>query len=377
MTIFNLPDLGEGLPDAEIVKWHVNTGDTVCADDILVSMETAKAIVDVPSPYSGKIKTLFGKVGDIINTGNPLLEFDKEKTDATSSESKTVTEPLKESSIPKPNSNNTHFQNTVPNMRVKAMPSVRALARKLEVDLNQINPTGPKNRITSEDVKNAVAHAASSICENVLRDPLRGVRRAMANAMTQSHAEVVPVTLVDDADIHSWLEGTDITWRVIRAMIFACQKEPALNAHFDMKKLERHLIKDINIGIAMDSGEGLFVPVLQQAQTHDQASFRNRLTHFKQAVKARNISPTEITGSTIQLSNFGNFAGRYANPIVVPPNVAIVGTGKIREEVVAVNHAIAIHKIMPLSLTIDHRAITGGEAARFLQAIIEDLRKSH
>jgi len=143
-----------------------------------------------------------------------------------------------------------------------------------------------------------------------------------------------------------------------------------------MAKLERTLFPEINIGIAMDAGEGLFVPVLKNAEKHDQASFRQELNRFKAEVQARSISPKDLGGSTIQLSNFGTFAGRYANPIVVPPNVAIIGTGKFRDEVVAVNNAIAIHRVMPLSITVDHRAITGGEAARFLKAMIDDLQKS-
>lgn len=383
MSIFNLPDLGEGLPDAEIVEWHVKEGDTVKADEVLVSMETAKAVVDVPAPQAGVIAKLHGQVGDIINTGSPLLEF-----------SGTGAEIAKDLPAQKPAS---LIEETVAAQaqvatapsgdpkRVKAMPSVRALANKLDVNLATISPSGPKDRITSDDVKNAAA--TKQVIASAVQtptgaptqktiEPLRGVRRAMANAMVKSHSEVVPVTLVDDADIHAWLPGTDITWRVIRAITSACQTEPALNAHFDMSKLERTLFPDVNIGIAMDAGDGLFVPVLKNAENHDQASFRQELNRFKTEVQGRSISPKDLGGSTIQLSNFGTFAGRYANPVVVPPNVAIVGTGKFRDEVVAVNNAIAIHRVMPLSVTIDHRAITGGEAARFLKAMIDDLQKS-
>ncbi len=402
MKIFKLPDLGEGLPDAEIVEWHVKEGDTVKVDDLLVSMETAKAVVDVPAPQNGKIAKLHGKPGDIIKTGAALVEFadTDEVVAAPSARVEAVAAKVAEKSEDKgtvagaievgntilqesatgvvPVRGTKQFQN-----RVKAMPSVRALAKRLDVDLIKVNPTGPKGRTTADDVKNAVhATPAQKILTAVAPtiktvEPLRGPRRAMANAMVKSHAEVVPVTLVDDADIHAWLPGTDITWRVIRAIVSACRTEPALNAHFNMEKLERTLFPEVNIGIAMDSPEGLFVPVLKNSEKHDQTSFRKELDRFKTLVKSRSISPQDLTGSTIQLSNFGTFAGRYANPVIVPPNVAIIGLGKIREEVVAVNNAITIHKIMPLSVTIDHRAITGGEAARFLKALIDDLQKSH
>lgn len=399
MKTFKLPDLGEGLPDAEIVEWHVKEGDTVKTDDLLVSMETAKAVVDVPAPQSGKIAKLCGKPGDIIKTGAALVEFADSNETATAE--KTVME--KPAAAEKTEDKGTVagaievgtaiLQESATGVmpvrgakltqkRIKAMPSVRALAKKLDIDLATVNPTGPKGRTTADDVKNAT-HAAPAFAGFATAapavktiEPLRGPRRAMANAMVKSHAEVVPVTLADDADIHAWLAGTDITWRVIRAIVSACRTEPALNAHFNMEKLERTLFPEINIGIAMDSPEGLFVPVLKNSEKHDQTSFRKELDRFKTLVKSRSIAPQDLTGSTIQLSNFGTFAGRYANPIIVPPNVAIIGLGKIREEVVAVNNAIAIHKIMPLSVSIDHRAITGGEAARFLKALIDDLQKS-
>lgn len=396
MKVFKLPDLGEGLPDAEIVEWHVKEGDTVKADDLLVSMETAKAVVDVPSPQSGVIGKLCGKIGDIIKTGSALVEFIDDATQTPTADTKTEKPADKGTVAGAIEVGNTIIQESATGVvpvrgakhaqkRLKAMPSVRALAKKLDVDLALVSPTGPKGRTTADDVKNAAGSTAtpsftqtiSSVAPTIKTvEPLRGPRRAMANAMVKSHAEVVPVTLMDDADIHAWLAGTDITWRVIRAMVSACRTEPALNAHFNMEKLERTLFPEVNIGIAMDSPEGLFVPVLKNAEKHDQASFRKELDRFKTLVKSRAIAPQDLTGSTIQLSNFGTFAGRYANPIIVPPNVAIIGLGKILDEVVAVNNAIAIHRVMPLSVSIDHRGITGGEAARFLKALIDDLQKS-
>lgn len=382
MTIFNLPDLGEGLPDAEIVEWHVQEGEVVKADQTMVSMETAKAVVDVPAPLSGKITKLFGKPGDIITTGSPLVEFSTQQATQETPEKNASQIKIETPKI-------SHTQQSNHSKRIKAMPSVRALAGRLGIDLATIAPTGTKDRITIDDVKKAAANTQKSMQPifkieeptktaslNKTIESLRGVRRAMANAMIQSHTQVVPVTLVDDADINAWLPGTDITWRVIRAIVSACKNESSLNAHFNMEKLERTIYAEINIGIAMDAGDGLFVPVLKNAEKQDQASFRNTLNRFKTQVQNRSIASEELSGSTIQLSNFGTFAGRYANPIVVPPNVAIVGTGKIRDTVVAVENGITIHKIMPLSLTIDHRAITGGEAARFLKAMLDDLRKS-
>ncbi|MGE3919821.1 MAG: dihydrolipoamide acetyltransferase family protein [Gammaproteobacteria bacterium] len=378
MSIFKLPDLGEGLPDAEINQWHVKEGDVVKLDQLLVSMETAKAVVDVPAPQSGKITKLYGKVGDIIKTGAPLIEFEAEETAKPTGDAGTVAGKIEVADVIIQDSAIGIERKSATGGAIKAMPAVRMLAKQLGIALSNVSPTGANGQITSEDVQKAASNIAEEtlVSENATIEPLRGVRRAMANAMSLSHAEVAPVTIVDDADIFSWAEGTDITARVLRAIVAGCRAEPALNAHFDMKKLERRLFSEVNIGIAMDSGEGLFVPVLKDVESLSPADIRQHINRFKELVKARTIPQDDLKGSTIQLSNFGTFAGRYANPMLVPPIVAILGTGRIHNEVVAFQGTTAIHKILPLSLTIDHRAVTGGEAARFLAAVIADLQKA-
>lgn len=373
MKIFTLPDLGEGLPDAEIRQWHVQVGDSVTADQPMVSMETAKAVVEVPAPRTGRILKLYGKPGDIITTGSPLVEFENgelkdERPDAGTvagsievgntilEESPTGIMPLRKKS----------------GAEIKALPAIRALAKRLNIDLATVTATGTGGQITTEDVERA-QHASTTPQAGF--EPLRGVRRTMAVAMAQSHAQVVPVTLVDDADLHTW-SATDITSRIIRALIQGCKTEPALNAWYDGKAMSRRLLTEINIGIAMDSDEGLFVPVLKNAANTTATEWRKTIDHYKQEVKQRNIPQEDLQGATIMLSNFGTFAGKYANPIIVPPIVAILGTGRIRQEVVAYQGKPEIHRILPLSLTFDHRAVTGGEATRFLRAVIEDLQNA-
>jgi len=204
-------------------------------------------------------------------------------------------------------------------------------------------------------------------------DQVKGVRRNMARVMADAHAKVVPTTLCDDADIHAWLPGNDITVRLIRAIVSACKAVPALNAWFDGDNLTRTLHPHVDIGIAVDTEDGLFVPALRNADVLDAAGVRTAVNRIREQVKNRTIPPEELKGYTISLSNFGVFAGRYATPVVVPPCVAIVAAGKLRHEVVAVMGAIETHRLVPLSLTFDHRACTGGEAARFLRALLDDL----
>ena len=194
--------------------------------------------------------------------------------------------------------------------------------------------------------------------------------------MSKSHTEIVPVSLFDDADIHAWPEKTDIMVRLIRSIVEACKAEPALNAWYDGKQMGRRINEEVNLGIAVDTEEGLFVPVIKAAGSLSAEELREQINTYKASVRDRSTPQDAFHGASITLSNFGNIAGRYASPIIVPPQVAIIGVGRLREEVVAFEGSPAVHRVMPLSLTFDHRAVTGGESTRFLAAMIEDLEKS-
>jgi pyruvate dehydrogenase E2 component (dihydrolipoamide acetyltransferase) len=386
MKIFYLPDLGEGLPDAEVREWYVKEGDEIKADQPIVAMETAKAVVDVPAPRNGKIFKLHGQVGDVIKTGAPLVEFfDGEATVPKS----TVVGELEVGNTVLEEAATGITPQAKTNVSIKIIPAIRAFAKKLNVDLNNVVATGANGQITAADVEQAAAKQRlleSQVLQDAANlqrshdlkgkgfEPVRGVRRAMALTMAESHAQVVPVSIMDDADIYAWSAHTDVTLRVIRAMVVGCQTEPALNAWFDGKAMARLLHSEINLGIAMDSQEGLFVPVLKNVAQRTKKDLRQHIDNFKEQIKTRTIPTEDLKGATIMLSNVGVFAGRYASPVIVPPIVAILAVGRIREEVVPHEGKPAIHRILPLSLTIDHRAITGGEAARFLAAVIEDLQ---
>ena len=204
-------------------------------------------------------------------------------------------------------------------------------------------------------------------------EPLRGVRRNMARIMAAAHASVVPTTLNDDADLHAWAPGNDITARLVRAIVVAAKAVPALNAWFDMEQQTRTLHARVDVGIAVDTDDGLFVPALRNADLLEAGTVRESINRLRAQVEDRSIPPSELTGYTISLSNFGMFAGRYATPVVVPPCVAIVAAGRARHQVTPVMGGFESHKVIPLSVTFDHRACTGGEAARFLKALIDDL----
>ncbi len=434
---FLLPDLGEGLPDATIVEWYVKVGDTIRLDENLVSMETAKAVVDVPSPVSGKVLKLAGAAGDIVVTGTMLAEFEvdaslpqrAEGQDTGHHHGPSHDAPKPAAAAPAAEKKSEDAGTVVGAMQVgdavvaqaavavggvKAMPAVRATARKLGVDIARVAASGADGTVTMDDVKRAAADgsakpgvaparagvampsAPAPIAAPAQRstlsqsgkpmrtqppgavasgqpEQLKGVRRNMARVMADAHAQVVPTTLVDDADLHAWSGRQDITARLVRAIVVACKTVPALNAWFDGANLTRTLHPHVDIGIAVDTDDGLFVPALRNADMLDATGVRAAIKRLRTQVEDRSIPSGELSGYTISLSNFGMFAGRYATPVVVPPCVAIIGAGKLSFDVVAVMGGIEVHRRMPISLTFDHRACTGGEAARFLAALLDDL----
>lgn len=451
---FNLPDLGEGLPDATIVEWFVKEGDTIRLDEPLVSMETAKAVVEVPSPVSGKVLKLAGAVGDIIPTGAVLASFEIDPNlpqradgqDTGHSHGHAAPASTGEPAPAQPakvvasdeggeikagserddagtvvgamqSSNTVHAEQAVAVGGVKAVPAVRATARKLGVDLSRVRATGTDGAVTMADVKQAaadgsarlgaapvVAAAAAPVAAQAAApvrvesqrtpmsatgkpmrtqppgvvakgqpEPLKGVRRNMARVMADAHSKVVPTTLNDDADIHAWQPGNDVTARLVRAIVTASQKVPAMNAWFDGEALTRTLHAHVDVGIAVDTDDGLFVPALRNADMLDARGIREGVNRLREQVEGRSIAASELSGYTISLSNFGMFAGRYATPVVVPPCVAIVGAGRARHQMTPVMGGVEAHKVIPLSVTFDHRAATGGEAARFLRAMMDDL----
>lgn len=448
---FLLPDLGEGLPDATIVEWFVREGDTVRLDEPLVAMETAKAVVEVPAPVSGTVLKLAGGAGDVILTGHLLARFAADpalpqRADGHDTGHRHGAAPPAAAAQAQPagaaadsadagtvvgamqSSDAVRSEAAVAVAGVKAMPAVRAMAKKLGIDLSRIHATGMDGTVTLGDVRRAAeqgpmpaiddaelsapAHAASpatsgyaaaaatshavvapapartplSASGKPMRtrppgaadaqgqpEPLKGVRRNMARVMADAHAQVVPTTLTDDADLHLWPAGTDVTARLVRAIAVAARAVPALNAWFDGAALTRTLHPQVDVGIAVDTDDGLFVPVLRNADMLDGAGIRTGIQRLRAQVGDRSIAPSELSGATISLSNFGMFAGRYATPVVVPPAVAIVGAGRARHQLVPVMGGIETHRLLPISLSFDHRAATGGEAARFLRALLDDL----
>lgn len=377
MKIFNLPDLGEGLAEAEIREWYVKEGDQVVVDQPLVSMETAKAVVDVPSPYAGKIVALHGKSNDIIQTGAPLITFDTGEDEVKERPKSSVVGALEEGAGKWDESDVIIGAVKTKTERIKAMPAARVLAAQMNVDLAQITGTGPQGLITPDDVKKFITQKAPAQGATFKGEALHGVRRVMAQTMAQSQREIVPVTIVEDVNISHLPASSDITALVLKAIASAAKVEPSLNAWFDGSTLTRDLRKEVNVGLAVDTSEGLFVPVIKDVDAKSNEALRERVNTYKATVKDRTVAQADMQGATITLSNFGTIIGRYATPIIVPPAVAILGCGRSREVPIVQEGKVMPGRILPLSLTFDHRAVTGGEATRFLGAVIKYLNEVH
>jgi pyruvate dehydrogenase E2 component (dihydrolipoamide acetyltransferase) len=396
MTTFNLPDLGEGLAEAEIVRWHVNVGDAVTVDQPMLAVETAKAVVEVPAPFSGIVKTLYGQPGDVIATGAPLIDFESVKGTARngapppSADAGTVvgnmptsdTELIETAHAGSSTYNRTNGGTNSAGSRLRAAPAARALAKKLRVDLTGVNGSGRGGVIIVDDViaqSDVATRGGTAVITPAFPggEKLRGLRRAMSQSMSLARDNVTNCTVCDDADLHHWREGQDITTRLLRAIATACQAEPALNAWFDGNTQSRRLMPRVDVGMAVDTGDGLVVPVIRDVGNRTPAELRQDIDRLKRAARERTVTPEDLRDVTFMLSNFGMIAGRYATPVVVPPMVAILGSGRLSRDVIAVNDGIEAHLRMPLSLTFDHRCVTGGEAARFLAAVLRDLEKDN
>jgi len=400
MPAFNLPDLGEGLQDAEIVKWHIQEGQNVEVDQLVIEVETAKAIVELPSPVKSKVTKLCVGEGETIVVGQALFEFEcANKSDKKlrgnnkkARESVSVVGVLPSSeeeshenlyegfsyeTVAEPNQPPQTTKKRRKQDVIVAPPSIMAFAKKLGLQDQLLDydygSMSQKDLIGLYQQSQNVGVPSNNHVHNNQVIKLTGARKVMAQSMTKSHQHIPAVTLFDDADISHWTKKDDITLRTIQALIDATQKVPLLNAWFDEETLSVQLFEDVNLGVAVNAKEGLFVPVIRKIQSMPQGEIRAVMNSLIDGVNGRTIKAQKLLGATISLSNFGTLSGRYATPIIVPPQVAIIGIGKIREEAVVRGGKIVVGRIMPISLSFDHRAASGADASAFMRAMIRSL----
>jgi len=370
---FLLPDLGEGITEAEIRKWLVTVGDEVEEHQPVVEVETDKAVVEVPTPRKGTVLSLARNEGEVVRVGEALLTIGEEgEKEQPRPRSVSVVGELPEAE-------------ETPPPTLLATPAVRSLARERGISLDGIKGTGPRGSITREDLlavteKRGAADEIQGLEERI---PFRGLRRTIARNLLKSHQMTVCVTGMEEVDVTElWslrlrenagldARGIHLTYFpfIIKAVQHALREHPLLNASVDEEGEAIVLKKYCNIGFAVDTPDGLLVPVLRDVEKKSILELAGDLQALTERARQRTITLAEMKGSSFTISNFGQFGGGFATPIINYPDVAILGCGRISDKPWVVNGEIAIRKILPLSLTFDHRVTDGGDATRFLSRV--------
>ena len=434
---FKFPDIGEGLTEGEIVEWKVKVGDKVADHQAFLEVETDKAVAEVPSPAAGYVLSLKGEPGDVIKVGEVIAVIGteeelkekkpapapprEEKAAAPPPEKKHVEPqpkyqvkagsvgvvgeleeaPEEEEEAPKPE----EVPVAAVKGRVEALPKDRMFARQLGVDIEQVHGTGPKGRVTEDDIKK---HAEQGVPEKgihepsgapgsdaygpVERVPLRGVRRKIALSMVESMTKTAQVTSTDEAD-------ADLLWHIrekekagakeqgvhltllpflVKAVVGALKRDPAMNSSLDEGddgKGEIVYKSYYNIGIAVETEDGLIVPNIKDADKKSILQIAKEIEGLSHKARKRTLDIKDLKGGTFTITNYGSIGGIFGTPIVNYPEVGILGVGRMMEKPVVEGGAIKIKKMLPLSLTFDHRVVDGAKAQYFMNNLkmhIED-----
>jgi pyruvate dehydrogenase E2 component (dihydrolipoamide acetyltransferase) len=411
-TDYKFPDLGEGVTEGEIKKWLVKEGDTVVKDQALAEVETDKAVVEMPSPVAGSILKMNHKEGDLVQVGEVLVVIG-EKGEAVPDlkvETKTAPEELPEGTR-KPSysvvgelpteevnvSSTAKVTEARPSTAVQATPAVRKLARDMGVDISMIKGTGPNGRITDNDVKKAKESPPPKaetpriktapkfdLYGWVDRVPLRGIRRTTAKRMVESQTRAAQVTAMDQADVTALFalrekvkkevleqRKVNVTFMpfIVKAVVMALKAHPSLNSSVNDEENEILVKKYYNIGIAVAIEDGLIVPVIKMADQKGIIDLAQEIHDLAELANSRKIDMADLKGGTFTITNYGAFGTTYGTPIINYPEVAILGTGKIVDTPMMIDGRIEPRKMLPLSLTFDHRALDGAEAAKFMNEL--------
>ncbi|HVM35153.1 MAG TPA: dihydrolipoamide acetyltransferase family protein [Actinomycetota bacterium] len=384
MPDFRLPDLGEGVTEGEIDRWLVKEGDTVDEDTPLVEVITDKATAEIPSPFAGTVLRIHHAEGEVVPVGNVLITIGNASEQLQSNDLLETAATAVAATPPQPTTVVRARQASVEpggNGAVKAMPPVRKLARDLGIDLARIAGSGPEGRILREDVEAAAGSGASPRGER--RVAIRGVRRMIAEKMTQAHLSIPPVTHVEECDVteldaarralnERYPDRPKLSYLpfIIAATVRALKEYLELNSSFDEDAQEIVFYDHFNIGVATDTPQGLVVPVIKDAghkSLHDIAADLHRLAA---AARDGKLTADELRGGTFTITSPGKFAGLMATPIVMAPQAAILGVHRAIERPWVVGGQIVIRTIMNISVTFDHRVMDGMTAAKFNQEIV-------
>jgi len=414
MVDVKFPDVGEGVTEGTLVKWLVKEGDEIKADQAVAEIETDKAIVEIPTPKAGKVLKLYGREGDVIKVGSTLASLAAPGEEVKPPEAKPPearppeAKPLE---VKPPEMRPTEGIRPPEKIagrpeRVLAAPSTRRLARELGVDISQVQGTGPGGRVTDEDVRRYAEakpevkppevkppeikppEAAPEVAALEERIPIKGIRKTIAERMVKSLFTAPHVVSMDEADVTELVKlrekqkkaaeekGIKLTYLafIIKAVTVALKQHPDLNASMDSQRNEIVLKRYYNIGIAVDTPEGLMVPVIKNADQKSIMELAAESERLAEEARSRKIKLPDLKGNTFTITNIGSIGGIFSTPIINPPDVAILGVHRIRDMPRVIEGEVKVRKILPLVLSFDHRALDGAHAARFMNTLIDHLK---
>ena len=405
MFVFELPEVGEGVIEGELVKWLVSVGDTVQEDQPICELMTDKATIEISSPKNGTIHKLHCGVGDIIEVHTPLIEIDtdgsaptpqkEEKSAVPSPAAPSKEEPPVSQSVPShmPPKQEPSAKASSNSGKVLASPAVRAMANAEGVNLSHIHGTGKGGRITRSDVASARSNTPTPIRPPAIQSaPLQGkdeeikiigLRRKIAEKMVESVQRAPHFTYVDEVDATELValrkslkslaeeKGVKLTYLpfIMKALAIVFSDFPTINANMNEEAFSLILRSSVNIGIATDTPQGLFVPVIKDVQSKNILELAYEINDITTRTRENRVQLHELQGGTFTITSVGNIGGRFATPIINHPEVAILGVNQIHDRPMVIDGEIVARKMMYLSPSFDHRVIDGAVAARFVSAL--------
>lgn len=364
---FTLPDLGEGIAEGEVTAWLVVEGDVVEEDTMLLEVETDKATVEIPSPVAGTVTTLGATEGEIVAVGDVLVEFEvaEDAVSATTAPPQASTAPAATSSpATRAPEGTAEGRAAAP----QALPAVRALARRLDVDLGSVTGSGPSGRVTEDDVREAATGGAVPAATADDASPAASPRRTIAARLTRA-AGIPTVTNVDDVELERVLAaGISPLTALARAVVVSLADHPRLNA-FAEDGVNLVPQAQVHLGVAAQTDRGLMVPVVRDAQDHDVEALAAAIADVTERAREGHSRPGELGGSTFTLTSAGRLAGLFSTPLLNPPEVAILGIYRVEPRPVVREGEVVVRRMSNLSITFDHRVLDGMDAARFLAQV--------
>ncbi|PKN73206.1 MAG: dihydrolipoamide acyltransferase [Candidatus Cloacimonetes bacterium HGW-Cloacimonetes-3] len=418
--IFKFPDIGEGLEEGKITEWYVEKGQSISAGDALLNMETDKVVTDIPSPKSGIIAQRYGAVGDTVKVGNALVEIEIEgesfeQADELPQATGKGEEVIEEKGfgvvgtmevagdgayLPSSNEGLAAVEHKQAHTRkVLATPVARALAKERGIDINTVQGSGPAGRVTSKDIEKhtqirsteqaksserKTAYPSDQLHESV---PISQIRKTIARNMLRSKQNTAHMSVMEEVEvselvdarhkINERLKDVKISYLpfIIKAIAIALKNHPVLNAELDMEAERIIYKKYYNIGLAMDTDDGLVVPVIRNADKKSLVQLAKEISVFAEKAKTRKLTLDDMRDGTFTITSYGSIGGYFAVPVINYPQSAIFGIGRIADKPVIKDAAVVPGKVMPISMSVDHRIVDGGEVARFLNEVLEMLKE--